>query len=300
MRSFITHISIGLVFILSACSGEPESGNLSEDLDFIVSEQQTLEVSEELISDLINSIPSPVETASVIRASGANYNSAILADPKKTDNFINQYTQAVALGAFGADLGYMNIYGKTAASMSYLNSIRNLSNKLNIGQFFDFNTLRRLASSSGNIDSLLQVSTESFNKMNFQLSEQKRSNIGVLLVTGTWLESVHLTCQIIRETNSKDLIERLGEQKITIDNLWIMLDVYKNEPFFNELMVKMEPLKKEFDDITISYIYAEPIRKEVDGRLVIEDNSSSVININQAHVDNITKAINDLRAFLII
>jgi hypothetical protein len=299
IKSIKTAIVLSLSVLLFSCGSDEGESNITDDLDFIVNEQQELEISEEIIAELINSIPSPVETASIIRASGANYNSALLNDPDRSDNYMNQYSQAVALGIYGADLGYMNIYGKTMSSMSYLNAIRSIANQLNIGQFFDFKTLRRLSSTGGNIDSLLQVSTESFNRMNFQLGEQKRSNIGVLLVTGTWLESLFLTSQIIRETQNEELIERLAEQKITFDNLWIMLDVYKNEPFFADLLERLTPLKNTYEAVSIKYIYAEPIRKEVNGRLVIEDNSTSVVEITPEQVNKITELVKEVRNHLI-
>lgn len=292
-------IGIGLLAISLFGCGSDSGTSISDEIDFMVSEQQELEISEELIAELINSIPSPVETAAIIRASGANFNAALLNNPDKSDSYLNQFNQAIALGVYGADLGYMNIYGKTMNSMSYLNAIRGVANQLNIGQFFDFKTLRRLASTGGNIDSLLQVSTESFNKMNFQLSEQKRANVGVLLVTGTWLESLYIKSQIIKETQNTELIERLAEQKVTLDNLWIMLDVYKNDPFFADLIERMAPLKTAFDNVSITYVYAEPIRKEVNGRLVIIDNSKSVIDISEAQVNEITAIIKDLRNHLI-
>ena len=70
--------------------------------------------------------------------------------------------------------------------------------------------IARLSSNSDKIDSLIYLSTMNFEKMDSYLRSQKRSNLRVRLVTGTWLESLYLATQVAAEKQNESLIERIA------------------------------------------------------------------------------------------
>ena len=78
---------------------------------------------------------------------------------------------------YGTDLGYTNIYEQNQDGVKYMASIKELADGLNIGQFFDIETIGRLATNSKNLDSLLLITTQNFNSINHYLQTQNRSNL---------------------------------------------------------------------------------------------------------------------------
>ena len=88
------------------------------------------------------------------------------------------------LGIYGADLGYLNIYGKTGNSVDVLSAIKRLADGLRVGQFFDFETLKRLSTSKSNLDSLLFLSVNSYNQIDNYLRNNDRGSISALMITG--------------------------------------------------------------------------------------------------------------------
>jgi hypothetical protein len=61
----------------------------------------------------------------------------------------------------------------TADGIKYITSIKSLADELNIGQFFDVETIGRLAANSKNLDSLLLITTMNFNHINHYLQSHK-------------------------------------------------------------------------------------------------------------------------------
>lgn len=248
------------------------------------------EISEEVISDILQSIPSPLEISVLLKESGTKYDQAMLNDPKKTKEYNTNYEKAINLGIYGTDLGYTNIYEQNQDAIFYLNSIKQLADELSIGQFFDFGTIKRLATNSSNLDSLLYLTTKNFNNINGYLQNQKRSNLSILILTGGWLEALHVTCQVAEKNPDNEvLIERIGEQKMIIDNIMLLLSFYsESNSSMAQYMHELKPLADAFAKVQITHTYAEPTFKEVDGMLVVQDNSTSEVKISPENLREIT------------
>jgi len=241
-------------------------------------------------------MPSILEISTLLREAGTSYDIHILNDPSNRSNYNSSFEKALNLGLYGTDLGYANIYEQNQDALRYMNAVKVLADELSIGQFFDFNTLRRLASNSQNMDSLLLITTQNFNQINSYLQESKRPNLSVLILTGGWLEALHITCQVAAKNpeNSK-LIEKIGEQKIILDNIKLLLEFYTRDPYIADLRDNILELEDAFAEIDIVYTYAEPTFEEVDGMLVVKDNSTTTINITPENVVVITEKVTAIR-----
>lgn len=255
------------------------------------------EISEEVISDILQQIPSPLEISMILKETGVEYDQDMLNDPDNTKNYNTNYQKAVNLGIYGADLGYTNIYEQNQDAIFYLNSVKDLADELSIGQFFDFGTIKRLATNSNNIDSLLYLTTKNFNNINAYLQDQKRSNLSVLILTGGWLEALHITTQVAKQhPDNPILVEKIGEQKVIMDNIMLLLGFYADSNSsmadFKELFM---PLAEAYDKVEIVTVYAEPTFEEIDGMLVVKDNSSSEVKISQDNINEITEKVIEIR-----
>lgn len=269
--------------VLLSCSGEGESGDSFDIPDSLknVQAKPMMEVGQEVMEDLVQNVSSPIEMAALIKKSRVPFSKDYLSDPDLIDKYNYSYDKALNLGVLGADLGYLNIYDKTSLIISHITSIKRIAEDLRIGQFFEFGTLKRLASNNENLDSLMYISTSSFNKMDRYLRENNRSAESSLMVTGVWIEGLYLATQVAEkkiqmgDTLSEDsqrIFERIGEQKISLSDLLIVLKVYKGDPKIDELVQDLEEVKNTFAPIKISIEMGEPTYKEVNGMLMIIQN----------------------------
>jgi hypothetical protein len=253
-------------------------------------------ISEEVMTDIIQQVPSPLEISYLLKDAGTSYDFEILNSPKNSPNYNSNFTKALNLGIYGTDLGYAKIYEENQDAILYLNSIKKLADDLSIGQFFDFGSISRMAANSSNFDSLLLITTQNFNEINSYLQQNQRSNLSVLILAGGWLEALHVTCQVAQKNpDNKKLIEKIGEQKIILDNIKLMLAFFTHDPNIAEFHKSILDLEKAFAQIEITYTYVEPTMEEVNGVLVVKDNSSTTVNITQEHVDTIRREVVGIR-----
>jgi hypothetical protein len=293
----------GGILLFSACGGNSDNKN-SESDDFSISDDTLnadapLELSEEIMGDVIQNISSPVEMAELIKKSGVEFSQKVLNKPEKIQDYNTSFKRALNLGAFSADLGYINTFDKNTIVVSYLLGIKELAEGIKVGQFFDFNALKEMATNSNNLDSLRETSVNSFNKMDSYLRDQNRNHISSLIVTGAWVEGLYITSNVIKETKDVELINRIGEQKDIIDILLIILNNYNKDASFDELVQRMEQLKQAYADVKITIEFGEPKRIEKDGAIIIVQDEVSHVDITPEQVANIIKEIESLRDFIV-
>ena len=287
------------VSLLSACGNTSSNNNQFDEIPDSL-QGAPLQLSENVVNDMLQNISSPVEMANQILKSGAAFDKSVLNDAEKMKDYNTSFKRSLNLGAYSADLGYINTFNKNSVVVSYLLAVKELADGLNVGQFLDFSTLSRLAKNSTNLDSLKQLSVSSFNEMDKYLREQKRSNVSTAIVAGAWVEGIFITCKVIEQTQDPELINRLGEQKDIVGILLIILNNYsRGDANFQELVSKVDDVKKIYDDVQITYELGEPVTKEVDGMLVIEQNELTHVKITPEQVSAIIATVNDLRQFIV-
>ena len=278
-----------------SCSGNSEN-SLENELN--KKEDSKVKVSKEEIDKLIQSFPSPIETSIIIKKAGNAFNSELLIPTKKLDRFVSNYDKAMAMGALGGDMGYINIYEKSFVAIDYLAAIRSLSVELEIDRFFDFESMVRMAKSSSNIDSLMQMSTESFNGMEKYLREKGRNELSVLIVFGTWIEGSYIIGYIANDNMSEEMKNRVAEQKESVEKIYEVLQASSNDKYFANLARQMKPLLDLYKKVKIEKIIREPEMQEVNGELVFIDKSETKIiaegNVIQDIINETVKLRNQL------
>lgn len=294
MRIVIT----GLILVLLAGCG---SGKKTDEQAFLESldsaKQEGPTISEEVIESVLQAIPSPLEISVLLKESGKKYNAAYLNSADNRSKYNSNYKKALNLGVYGTDLGYTNIYEQNQDGLKYMTAIKEIADGLNIGQFFDIETIGRLATNSKNLDSLLLITTQNFNSINHYLQTQSRANLSVLFLTGGWLEALHITCEVAKANpDNKELQETIGEQKVILENIKLLISFYKDtDANMASLLTDMDELQKAFDKVTITYTYKESTFEIVDGVMVIKDNSSSTIQITPADIEAIRGLTQSIR-----
>ena len=284
-----------IIAVSWGCGGSSSGGDNDNDTGTVVKKK----VSKDMIFGYITSIPNPVEMSSLLQKSGVVYSQEFLNPSTNIRNYNTSVQKALNLGVYGTDLVHMNIYDRTVSSVLYLKNIKDLANDLKIGQFFDYETLQRLAENSKNVDSVLYITSTGFDRMNKFLINDDRGEVSILIGYGTWIESLYLATNVQRIENKEAVFNRLGGQQKVMDNMMILLESFKDDENFKPILKDAYELKKQFDRVKIVYNYVEPTRKEVNGSLVIIDNSSETVSIDDDIVKGIKEQVALIRAKLI-
>ena len=292
-RPFL-YFLLALPLLISCGSG---SGDETEIPDSVKNKvvKASGDVDKSVINDLVQNVSSPIEMAALIKNEGVPFSKDYLSDADNVDNFNTAFEKAINLGVYGADLGYMNIYDKTSLIINHITSIKKIAEDLKIGQFFDFSTLKRLASNNENLDSLMYISTSSFNKMDNYLRENKRSDLSTLMIAGVWIEGLYLATQVTTKSKNKEIQNRVGEQKVSLENLMLILKLYKNDSNFANLIADFEKIKTVFDSVKITVEKGEPTSEEVDGSLMIVQHDIQHVDMPDGHMAKIISVVKEVR-----
>ncbi len=306
------------VAIMAACGGSGNTNNAQNDgdkeLEYNSSEttEQQIDLAaygldEEFLthyrsrdiadfSDLIQSFPSPVEVSAIIQDMKVPFRESLLLDAGKSENFETTFKQSLGLGVFCADLGYLNVYSKTGEVLSYLVAIRKLTESLKLAQFFDFPTLKRIATNNSNLDSLLVLSTMSYENMNRHLRDNNRAEVSAMMVTGVWTESLYLATQVYKNKENKRMRDHIASQKQILDELIAALVHYMgNNPNHVKLVSAFKELAKAYENIKIETVEGEDKVEEINGQSVSIQGSYTVITVSDDQMTQIVKAVETLR-----
>jgi hypothetical protein len=294
-----------LIVILFACFSCRNSSNKTA--EFVFPEEDSIPVSEaeklspEAIADISKNISSPVEIANLLQMLEVPFSQNYIASSIDADKQSTNFDKALKLGILGADLGYLNMYEKTSSSLDVLSSIRKLADDIKVGQFFDFESIKRLSQNKSNLDSLLFISIDSYTKIDNYLRENDRGQLSALMIIGVWIEGQYLATQVVSQYPDKRLSDRIGEQKIILGDLLLLISPYCNrDPEFRSLCEDLSSIKSKYRDVKISYTQGEPVSEEKNGALVITQTETSNVEMSKEQLDSIIEVTRNIRNRLIL
>jgi hypothetical protein len=228
------------------------------------------------------------------------FSTSCLASSIDASRLSTSFEKALKLGILGADLGYLNMYEKTGTAIDVLSSIKKLADGINVGQFFDFETIKRLSLNRSNLDSLLFLSLNSYNQIDKYLREKGRGQLSALMITGVWIEAQYLATQVLKQQPDTILRNRVGEQKIILNDLLLLLAPYCNSSSeFTSLCKNMQELKEKYREIRISYTVGDPVMVEKDGALVVTQTEESKVEMTDEQLAAIIVICSSIRNRLI-
>ena len=100
--------------------------------------------------------------------------------------------------------------------------------------------------------------SDAFRKADNFLKRANRKSTSALILTGGWIESLNIACQLNEKKSSPEIERRIGEQKRSLNSIIAILKEYNSEDTNAELIVEMESLKESFDKVKMTYEYAAP------------------------------------------
>jgi len=294
-------IIILLAAFLTCCNSSPGKNTkfIFPDEDSIPISQAE-QLSEEAIDDISRNISSPVEIADILQRMNVPFSSSYLASSIDAGRINTSFDKALKLGILGADLGYLNMYEKTGTAIDILASIKKLADGINVGQFFDFETMKRLSLNRSNLDSLLFLSLDSYNQIDKFLREKGRGQLSALMITGVWIEGQYLATQVLKQFPDTLLRNRVGEQKVILNDLIMLLAPYCN--LGNEyyaLCRDMQELREKYRGVKITYTIGEPQMAEKDGALVVVQTDRSNVEMTAEQLEAIINTSEKIRNRLI-
>ncbi len=278
-----------LSLFITSCGGDKTPDNQLDD---------SLNISDEFnkAKQVIYGIPSPIETAMLLKRAGAKYNQDYLNPLSNLGNYTTTKSMALNLGVYSADLSFASMFDQSQASIKYLSATKKLADDLGILNAIDKSIITRMENNINNRDSVMEIISETFMNSNSFLKENDRGEIAAIILTGGWLEGLYIGTQIVKNTaQNKELMERIADQRLSLNTLISLLNEYKNDPNVQSILPDMERLKKVFDKIQTSSSKMEVIEK--DGKNIIT--STSEIKFTPEVFEELATVVTEIRSNII-
>jgi hypothetical protein len=256
MNRTLTIICSGVVLtaLISACGSGGEEKKPEIDKE-VIDPNSSLNTN---FDGKIFSIPSPMQTALLLQEVNAPFKENFLNDLDNVKNYSSEMQKALNMGIYGTDLGYLSIYKQNSLALKYLSTIEKLTSDLGLEGAFDKDFMSRFEKNSTNKDSMMLIVSDAFKKSDNFLKSNDRKNISALILVGGWIESLYIACEINRENSNPKIMERIGEQKETLNTIIEILKQYNKKNAYDDLISDMSELKTYFDKIEMDYDFVQP------------------------------------------
>jgi len=121
------------------------------------------------------------------------------------------------------------------------------------------------------------------------------------MIIGVWIEGQYLATQVVNQFPDSMLRDRIGEQKIILNDLLLLISPYCNrDQEFTALCKDLQSIKDKYREVRITYTQGDPVSVEKDGGLVVEQTESSVVEMSKEQLDGIIEIIKNIRNRLIL
>ena len=262
-------VSAGLVFVLimvisllSGCKGGKKAQQAEEPVSPPIDNTAVLQDIKQA-ERIFNALPSPLESAMLIKSAGAKFDGSLLNPVKNVGNYISTKAMALNLGIYTCDLSFASLYEQTQLLLDYMNAAKKMANGLGILDAIKQEDIDKLEENINNSDVIMEVVSQTFMNSNSSLEDAGRTSTASMVLVGGWVEGLYISTQLVDmdQFNGNKLVTRIIDQKLSIDILLNLLNSNKGDPAVDELIVEVGKLQAIFSKINIT---TSPVRPEYD------------------------------------
>ncbi len=250
-RLFILLFTI-LGFVLTGCNRGPKGESSGE---FEASGTLDAETQEQLntAKRIFYSLPSPLETAMLIKNAGASYNETLMNATSNTSKYITSKSRALNLGIYSTDLSYASLFDQTQATLSYIEAAKVMADGLNIIDAINEETIQRLEDHINNRDVIIDIISETLMNSSSFLKENGLEATASVVLVGGWIEGLYIATNLVQGDDLKGnkLVERIVDQKLSLDIMIKLLEESSEDKDASAVLEDVKNLKATFDKITI-------------------------------------------------
>lgn len=263
-------ISSGILFvvflcasIMSACNSGGTKAPAEETVVQVPKDNGTVYEDIKQAEKIFNALPSPLESAMLIKSAGARFDDDLLNPIQNVDKYVTNKMMALNLGIYTCDLSFASLYEQTQLIIDYMNAAKKMADGLGILKAIEQSTIDRLEENINNSEVIMEIVSETFMNSNSYLEDNNQPAIAAMVLVGGWFEGLYISTQLVdmNDFNGNKLVGRIIDQKLSIGILINLLQTSKGNPAVDEILIQVNKLKVVFDKISIT---TSPVRPEFD------------------------------------
>ena len=111
---------------------------------------------------IFNALPSPLESAMLIKSAGARFDNALLNPVGNVSKYVTSKSMALNLGIYTCDLSFASLYEQTQLIIDCMNSAKKMADGLGILKAIEQSTIDRLEENINNTDVIMEIVSSTF------------------------------------------------------------------------------------------------------------------------------------------
>lgn len=291
LRLHTTRIALSAaVFFAAACSNNSGDGTGNDS-----TKGDSLTVTNLKVKGQSFMMPSPMIVADMIKKSGALYDKNMMNSTANLSKYSDGMKQALNLGVYGADLGYVTMYENTGDAMEYYKTVVNLATSLKITGSFDEALMKRFSNNVGKKDSILSLVGEAYQRSDKFLRESEKDDAAALILAGGWIESIYFALNVYKQKPGDNVAIRIGEQKGTASGIVKVLQDL-NKPEYADMIKLFADLNDAYQKVEIKFTFTEPTNDESKHLTTI--NGKTEVKISQEQLTELTSKVTAIRDYI--
>ncbi len=213
---------------------------------------------------VFQALPSPLESAMLIKSSGAGFDQKLLNPVSNANNYVTSKSMALNLGIYTCDLSYASLYEQTQLLIDYMEAAKKMADGLGILRAIEQKNIDELEQNINNSEVIMKIVSETFMNSNSYLEENDQPATASMVLLGGWIEGLYLSTKLVNMNNfdGNKLVSRIIDQKLSIDILLNLLSGSKGNPAIDELISEVTKLKIVFDKIRLDTSPVRPVYDE--------------------------------------
>ena len=291
------------VGIMASCASDKGKSKDSDEMVTI----ESLEIDEQLIKDvktvkeIFYSLPSPLETAMILKQAGAKYNEELLNPTKNTSRYVTNRSMALNLGIYTTDLSYASLFDQTQATINYMNASKKMAEGLGILNAIDEDVIERLEANINNRDVIMDIISETIMNSSSFFEENDRQAMSTIVLVGGWVEGLFIATNLVgpeADFNNNELVNRIIDQKLTLGTVLSLLDENSESEDVQVVMTHVNELKAIFEKIEITTSKIEPVTDEETNVTTLK--SETTISMSPATYNELKEKVKVIRTNYIL
>lgn len=251
-QTSIAALGLGVLLIVGCGeSTEIKEGNEDQVAQESAMDSEGMSVTkrQSTLTKIFHAAPSPMETASLIKRSGAHFHADALNPANQSAQYSTSDRQAINLGIYGADLSYSTIFEENATCIEYLEAIRSLSASLGVNDVLNADVMKSVEENRNDRQMLIRIVSETFYDLNERLKFNGQEDLAGLVVASGWIEGIYLATRHL-DAAPAELKQRIAEQKLTLDDVMRLCRSYEQTAELSGLLNAMAPIEAAFANVT--------------------------------------------------
>jgi hypothetical protein len=208
-------------------------------------------------------LPSPLESAMLIKSAGAIFDSKLLNPVDNAKNYSTNKSLALNLGVYTCDLSFASLYDQTQPIIDYMNAAKKMADGLGILDAIQQEDIDKLEQNIHNTEVIMDIVSQTYLNSNSYLEDNGQQAVAAMVLAGGWIEGLYLSTELVnmKEFSGNKLVGRIIDQKLSIGILMSLLETSKGNPAIDDLMAQVARIKAVFDRIPLE---TSPVRPEYD------------------------------------